>query len=102
MGRCTCGWPSVFAVTAEHEQEQEPEAPPPVRPLSALDSEVLRVDDRILGLEQNAARTAQDVSVMRDILIDELITIAFVELAVGVVIVVLALAYWREKEHAVD
>lgn len=89
-------------MSAEQEPTPEPVAEPVRAPrISALDSEALRIDDRIFSVEGSLDRMTKDIFTMRAILIDQLVTVAFVELALAAVIVMLVLEY-RKKREAED
>lgn len=83
------------------DQPERGEAPAARPRLTALDSEVLKIDDRILVVEQKLSRAEKDIVGVREILIDEIIAAAFLELAVAAIIVCLVLLYRKEHEHYV-
>lgn len=84
--------------------EQPDDAPPTPteRPrFSVLDSEVLRVDARILDIENAQRKTSEDMFLIRQVLINQIVTVALVELALAAIIGLLVLSHRRELESGV-
>lgn len=102
MGRADPGAVPHLVTGDELEPEPPAEDTPPRPRLSALDSEILRVDDRILELERAGEKMIRDVGVMREILIDQIVTVALLQLALAIIIGVLAFAYWKERDGSMS
>ena len=82
----------------ELEPEPTPEAAPRRR-LSALDSEALAIDDRLLRLERDVRAHSDDLYIVRDVMVSELVAIALLELAViGLVLAVMVHLHKRGEE----
>lgn len=81
----------------DDETDKTDPAPAPARPrLSALDSEFLRVDDRIVSVERAVAKTTEDMFLVRQVLIDQIVTIALLELALAAIVVAFIMINRRE------
>lgn len=83
------------------DEEPEAEAPPAERRYSVIDSEFLRVDDRIVKVEKESAKTAQDLYLVRQVLINQIVTVALVELALAAIVLVLVLNNRKEIESGI-
>jgi hypothetical protein len=84
------------------EERPAPEPKPSERPkFTVLDSEVLRVDDRILAVENAMRKTTEDMFLVRQVLIDQIVTVALVEVALAAIIVMMVVMHRREIESGV-
>jgi hypothetical protein len=88
-------------VEAEEPTPTTPDRPRERQRFTVLDSEVLRVDDRILAVENAMRKTAEDMFLVRQVLIDQIVTVALVELALAAIIVMLVMSHRRELDGGV-
>jgi len=84
------------------DEQPEKVGPKPERPrFTVLDSEILRVDDRIVAVENAMKKTAEDMFLVRQVLIDQIVTVALVELALAAIIVMLVMSHRKELDLGV-